>query len=393
MSQITYQNAVDANGNTINIGGVTPENRATMRFFCIGCGREMVAVLGKQKRHHFRHKGDTGEDTCHEETYLHRLAKRVLKTKFDSEPQFMVKYYIPIECPISKNCDSHHGDCISSELNTIDLKDYYDTCEEEVTYSVFQADLMLSHSKFPNRDPVFLEVSVTHDSEDEKIASQIRIIEIKIRSESDVDEMKSGYLIESKWHPRKPHWIKKEREAHKSTPPVTFHNFKRSPKKEGACFKLIPNEHGGYHGKCQPNTMYCRASIPDNYENPPFTVDTREDLIPDRRYDRLYGLGIALAQKRGLNVKHCLLCTPKERCKIIYDYQQVEHLPDQEVAFHYPGYNLNYLSSSEIEELQGADCCPRYIFSEESREKIIESFKDIPYSIWTPEIETTEEPL
>jgi len=76
---IKYHNASDTSGTIITIDKVTPENRASMQFLCLGCGEEMEAVLGKEREHHFRHK-DKGN--CNPETYLHRLNPK--KTNINS---------------------------------------------------------------------------------------------------------------------------------------------------------------------------------------------------------------------------------------------------------------------------------------------------------------------
>jgi hypothetical protein len=191
---IQYHNASDINGNIVIIDSVTPENRASMQFFCIGCGTEMEAVLGKQKQHHFRHK-DKGD--CNPETYFHRLAKRVLKYRFDTQPHFLIRYFVCNECPKSPKCgfrERHRWqDCSSVVLKIVNLKEFYDTCMEEKSHKGFRADLMLSHSEHPERNPIFLEVSVTHNCTQEKINSGIRIIEIKVQNETNI----FGELVEN----------------------------------------------------------------------------------------------------------------------------------------------------------------------------------------------------
>ena len=74
---ITYPNAVDENGTVHNIGTITDSNRSEHKFYCLGCGKEMVPVLFKQQDRtcHFRHKVN---ESCNQETYLHNLAKTIL---------------------------------------------------------------------------------------------------------------------------------------------------------------------------------------------------------------------------------------------------------------------------------------------------------------------------
>ena len=98
---ITYPNAVDENGNVHNIGEITQENRAEHKYYCLGCDKEMVPVLCKDKTDHFRHKVN---DLCNPETYLHNLAKKYLAKQFESQPKFEVSYYATNECLHKDSC-------------------------------------------------------------------------------------------------------------------------------------------------------------------------------------------------------------------------------------------------------------------------------------------------
>jgi hypothetical protein len=53
---IKYQYAKDENEKLIEINSLNEENRGNSKFFCIGCGNELIARLGKIKAHHFAHK-------------------------------------------------------------------------------------------------------------------------------------------------------------------------------------------------------------------------------------------------------------------------------------------------------------------------------------------------
>ena len=50
-------------------------------YHCIGCGAEMIVRLGEVRNWHFAHRGD--EIHCGKETYLHLVAKRLIKEKFE----------------------------------------------------------------------------------------------------------------------------------------------------------------------------------------------------------------------------------------------------------------------------------------------------------------------
>ena len=84
---IQFHNATDTDDKIININDVTRDNRAE-HYFCIGCGKEMSAVLGEKREHHFRHK----EDTCSWESYLHQLGKKLIKQRFETSTEFIVRF-------------------------------------------------------------------------------------------------------------------------------------------------------------------------------------------------------------------------------------------------------------------------------------------------------------
>ena len=130
---IKFHNATGTDGHIIHIDEVTKENRAE-HYYCVGCGGEMSAVLGDKREHHFRHK----EAHCSWESYLHKLGKMRLKQRFDTQKEFVIKYYVEHHCDKAKGCklEQLYRDkkCNCRELIAIDLKKLFDTCEEEVTY-------------------------------------------------------------------------------------------------------------------------------------------------------------------------------------------------------------------------------------------------------------------
>lgn len=183
MSQIKYHNAKDLEGHIVSIHDVTEHGA----FFCIGCGREMVAKLGSKKEHHFAHK-QVGE--CNPETYLHNYAKRLVKQNFDKPGPFYMRFKQEIKCALFDDC-RYRGSadfnckCSRQENVAYDLKRYYNTAEVESEYKGFKADIKLSHSEHPNRKPVFIEVAVTHSCTQEKKDSGIKIIEINLPKDTD----------------------------------------------------------------------------------------------------------------------------------------------------------------------------------------------------------------
>lgn len=90
---------------------------------------------------------------------MHKLGKKKLKERFDTQKDFIISYYVERTCTKATDCKLARRYsrelCNKRILHTVNLKELYDTCEEEVTYNGFRADLMLSHSEHPERKPVF----------------------------------------------------------------------------------------------------------------------------------------------------------------------------------------------------------------------------------------------
>lgn len=92
-----------------------------------------------------------------------------------------------------------YNDCIERTIKTFNLKDFYDVCEQEISYNNInrRSDLKFSSSQYPNRAPLYLEIYVTHASDDTKLHSGNKIIEAKIENEEDIDEIIGNGFIES----------------------------------------------------------------------------------------------------------------------------------------------------------------------------------------------------
>lgn len=175
----------DKNGELINIEEITQDNKHN-DYYCIECGNAMIAAYGKERKY-FRHKGEV---TCNRESYLHKLGKMFFKKQFEVNQTFKISYLAEKKCVKSDcfyNNVQRNKHCQTQKvIQTINLKDDYDICEDESGYNGFIADLKLSNSQRPEIEPIFIEIYVTHSCEQEKINSGIKIIEIKIESEEDV---------------------------------------------------------------------------------------------------------------------------------------------------------------------------------------------------------------
>lgn len=198
---IKYKYAFDEKGNIVSIEDLTKETSKQQTFKCIVCGSELRprAIGSKQRRAHFYHKGVV---LCNGETYLHKLCKLYIKQHFDNSDSFNISYKVSKNCS-ERNCNLRNCNCHKEdEINQIDLKEFYDTCTIETNIKGFVADLLLTNSKDTSIPPILIEICVAHPCEDIKKESGLKIIEISIKSEKDIENLFSdGTLSENlnKW--------------------------------------------------------------------------------------------------------------------------------------------------------------------------------------------------
>lgn len=196
MSSVKYHYALDEQDRLVCIDDVSIEDRQAHSYHCLNCGAGMIPRMGKVRSRHFAHRGD--DDNCGNETYLHKLAKRRIKEKFDREGPFEVGYYREVKCSDQDTCPfAKPEECHEWKLDTFDLKQFYDTCIEEQSVDDYIADLLLTSSEKPNREPVLIEIQVSHKSTDQKLQSGLRIIEIRIKTEEGIKALLSSPIVEN----------------------------------------------------------------------------------------------------------------------------------------------------------------------------------------------------
>lgn len=238
--------ALDADNKLVCVDDVQTGKRCNC--FCPACKEQLVAKNQGQKRiHHFSHK--SGAECAHAiESMLHILAKEKIRESFLSNHEFWIEFEHRSYCDKHKNCNFiREGDCYNTNRKRFNLKDYYDSCEQEIAYDNInrRSDLKLFSSTNPNCPPIYLEFCVTHASDSEKLHSENRIIEIKIESEDDISQLVQKGITES----QKPHNDIEER----NPPKICFYNFKNddynnnSINKEIEFFRYILFDSGKLH--------------------------------------------------------------------------------------------------------------------------------------------------
>ena len=185
MKEIKYKYALNEQGDIVSIYDVTSENKSTHQYNCISCGSILTPRIGTKNAPHFAHRNNT--PNCSSETYLHKLAKQKIKEKFEQSKTFIITYYSNDKCINHNGCPIYVDNrCIARNKHEYNLKEYYNLCREEVGHDRYIADLLLTHTEKPDRDAIFIEIHVHHKSTELKKNSGHRIIELTIKSESDI---------------------------------------------------------------------------------------------------------------------------------------------------------------------------------------------------------------
>lgn len=367
---ITYPNAVDENGNVHNIGEITQDNRAEHKYYCLGCDKEMVPVLCKDKEPHFRHKVN---DLCNPETYLHNLAKKYLAKQFETRQKFEVSYYATNDCPRKESCQLyglfHWKECYGTRLYTFDLKEKYDTCQVEGVYDGYRADVLLTSSKNPETPPVFLEVSVSHDCTLDKLESGNLIIEMKIRNEDDYKRPiveNKGQLVPAK-EDTTPQYSNYRYFYYSLPEPsfIMFHNFDRifhqDDLKKLDFFALFKNGKIGVKEQfiaCKDvGSKYLEASV--------FELSLLRHMrygSNGQRYD-FFNLGLTQAMLHKQPIRHCVYCTHYRNCTVPMEIERVNWRTGQKEKVIQRVYNTQ-IKNNQMDKYELASKCHNWLLNE-----------------------------
>jgi len=171
-----YHYALNRSGQIVSIYDVK-ENGGI--YSCPSCGSRLIAKIGQHREHHFSHMGSLH---CSQETYLHLLAKRLFEQALNVKEPFYLNWRTSYHC-IYKDA---HSDCIRYKDHSIDILAKYSNVEVEKRDGAFIPDILLSDEQ---GDKVYIEFANTHYSSEDKKQSGIKIIEISISKESDIEEM------------------------------------------------------------------------------------------------------------------------------------------------------------------------------------------------------------
>lgn len=302
MREIKYRYCLDKDTNElIYIGDLTKDTRYDHKYKCLECGQEMEANMGPVRRRYFSH---VSGHACNGESYLHKLAKRRIRMKFEKTDSFPIVFVRDIPCTESDSCFfmdkfhcSFHNERIEHDLKIWKEKPLYDFCEEEKMYGDFKPDLLLTSKARPALTPIFIEVFKTHKSTEKKINSDYKIIEtLKIKSEADIDDIIERGFVENdncKFFGFTPSSLKRRKADIDITRVIIF--------PDGLSTFLSHGEVkcGMMNKKYDPKSLleFNVKSFPHLHEG----SSSQILLLPSQ-------VGLAWAVKKGMSIRNCMLC-------------------------------------------------------------------------------------
>lgn len=189
---VQYSFALDENKIITHI----TKAKDSFSFYCCGCGQEVIAVKGEINAHHFRHKNVT----CSYESYLHQTAKKAFYDVFNRHKQkttpLPIHLHRSVECKSKKLNESVFEHCSSSEPVKYDLTSLFDSAELEAydRTTGLRPDVLLSNST--NGHKCYIEIFVSHKSSQEKVNTNMPIIEFNITSDEDIRYILNGIYYE-----------------------------------------------------------------------------------------------------------------------------------------------------------------------------------------------------
>lgn len=312
-TQTEYLKFALKNGQLVSIDEVPNGNDCGCQ--CPACGKDLCARNNGTKRiHHFAHQ--SGADCPGAvESSIHLLAKKVIKERFyDAGKSFLIQFVRECKCCNYETCQfaDEYGCKKTMPIGPFDLKEHYDTCEEEVPEGDFRPDLLLMSSKHHD-DPIYIEVFYKHKCEENKLKSGKRIIEIKVKNEKDVLALGTQELFEESYD-----YFEGDK-YYKSSSNFTFHNFEPREITQEPLSDELPYYRFVLYGN---GSAYCgfETIICNNKQRAKYPSSQKELLLEYKFYalSSPYHCGLVYLLDKGFDVKNCQLCSYCHR-KDMYD--------------------------------------------------------------------------
>jgi len=231
--RLTY--ALNETGQLVNVDDVLVGKKCGC--FCPACKEPLTAKnQGKKRMHHFAHQSGTECDYAIE-SMLHLIAKEKIREAFLSKSEFWIEFEYKSFCVNNEECKFiKYNECYESKRQRFNIKQFYDSCEQEIPYDNInrRSDLKIYSSTNPERDPIYLEFFVTHASDKEKLHSGNKIIEICVESEDDILQLAENGIVESNNH-----YVNKYNVFERNLQKVCFYGFKNKDCKNSRISNVI----------------------------------------------------------------------------------------------------------------------------------------------------------
>ena len=198
---MTWQRfARDYSGRVIDVYNVSDayvQEHGNESFKCLECGNPMLSKRGKVKEWHFAHVGGKNV-VCSFESYLHRIGI----VKFVEAYKARIESGNPFFLEVAKGQTCFRGECPYGRkvpcgrvdgYELLSLLPYFRYVKTEVVDGAFVPDVLLTDG---NGHKIYIEIVVSHFSEPRKIASGVPIVEIELKSESDLGMFADGRLTQ-----------------------------------------------------------------------------------------------------------------------------------------------------------------------------------------------------
>ena len=280
---------------------------STETFYCPHCKSKMIKKCGAIRAWHFAHDfhHEDIDKECSYESYLHAYAKLRIKEWIEDSPQIILKYASKLSCEHHGSCcwEDNNDKCFKTKLvETVILPSETKCILEkniEKDGDKFRADILLE----THPDNILIEINVNHFCSDKKIKSGLKIIEIDINSEVDIENIVAqNYLKEGS--------------------NIHFYGFDKIDPKYDSKFNLVKffifrsNKSCYDFINCKLDKNHKRSSILEISLKQPINDSLVNISCPYHQKNKsIFVSGWAYAVKNNIANRNCYICTHYNKCE------------------------------------------------------------------------------
>lgn len=353
----------------LHISKVNQDNRKGFKYTCPYCKNTLRPRLSRgSRRSHFAH--NPGE-CCDQDRYIHSTAERLLKEKWDRNEPFEITFGVRTVCSRFTTCfysQAYKHQCFFHKPETFDLKKYYSTCLVEKKYGEFIPDLCLI-DETGKHEPIFIEIWSKHKNSEKKAESDYKIIEIRLRTVADLENLPKHPITESE--------------------NVTFNHFKtlkKEPEAEDGP-ELMKYTLFADSLKSYVDTKYVSCT---NYNTKHHAkaileiVGVKNDFYTVNHFRKYCN---AIAIEKGCDIRSCYLCRQygEDKSSLVWDAELCT-FEDPVLGCRRNIKNLGIIPCKPDD----ARTCDQFVLKDYPLKKIMETYADTSLYIWERHPDGTE---